>query len=203
MASNENDDIITPENNDEEIEEEDKEEEAPKPEKTPETPEAKRARLKRQLNQHDKKFGFKDEEPAEKAEKPAPKTEKSGDFDYGEKAFLRSALDLKGADELQLAKNWRDRTGDDLDTLASDEIFLARLKSFREAKASTEAVPKGSKRSVQQSKDDVGYWQEKISSGEKSLTDIPDIALRRKVLNARIDQEKTKGQFSDSPLIMN
>lgn len=70
----------------------------------------------------------------------------SGELDYGEKAYLRSALNLKGADELQLANDWKNKYGSRVDEMESDEVFLAKLNNLREARASAAAIPKGTKR---------------------------------------------------------
>jgi hypothetical protein len=137
-------------------------------------------------------------------EKEVPKNNKKPeDLDYGQKAFLRS-WDIKGADEVALVKDWVRRTGEELDSIVEDDIFQSRLAKLREARASTEAVPKGKGRTQQTATvDDVSYWQAKIAAGQATMHDVPDVALRRKVLNARIEQEQRGNRFSDSPIQMN
>lgn len=165
-------------------------------EKPQETSEAKLARLKRQTAQLEKKLGIKNEVKSE-----IKKEQKSDDLDYGEKAFLRS-YEIKGADEIALVKNWVKRTGDELDVVVEDEIFQSKLKSLREAKASADAIPKGKTRTTQQAQNDEQYWTAKIESGQAQLNDIEDVNMRRKVLNRRIEHEKSGNKFSSQPIVI-
>lgn len=188
--------VTTEETTDTETEETaDTQEKAPEAEKPKETPEARVARLRRQLEREEKKLGLSDEKPAHSQEKET----RSGDLDYGEKAFLRS-YDIKGSDELALVKDWQKRTGDSLDTVVEDDIFQAKLSKLREARATVEAVPKGTRRTNAPATDDVSFWNAKIDAGTASLHDITDVNTRRKVLNARIDKEKVGSRFSDNPI---
>lgn len=134
-----------------------------------------------------------------KNEPPASKEQKSDELDYGQKAYLKS-FDIKGADELALVKNWIKRTGDELDVVVEDDIFQAKLTALREARASAEAVPKGTKRSGQAQGNGIDYWSEKYNSGTE-LNDIPD-EFQLKVLNAKIAKEKSAGSnFSATPIV--
>lgn len=171
--------------------------EAPVPEipKVPETPQAKKARLERQLKRVNKELGVDDEPTAPTA--PI----KTSDLDYGQKAYLK-AYGIAGSDELALVKDYAKRTGDDLDTIVSDDIFLAKLGKLREAKAAADAVPKGKGRSQSVTSNDVDYWKGKIEAGQATLNDIPDVKIRRQVLNARIENERTGHQFSDQSVQM-
>lgn len=126
---------------------------------------------------------------------------KSDELDYGQKAFLRS-YDIKGADEINLVKNWQKRTGDELDAIVEDEIFQAKLKSLREVRASNEALPKSNRRGTQPAPNDESYWTSKIESGQATLADIEDIEMRRKVLNKRVAKEKSGNRFSSTPIVM-
>lgn len=145
----------------------------------------------------------KEEKPEEKKSPKAPKKEpeaKSDELDYGEKAFLRS-YDIKGADEIALVKNWVKRTGDPLDVAVEDEIFLAKLKGLRDARASADAIPKGRNRTTQPAQNDEAYWVAKIESGQATLKDIPDVELRRKVLNKRVEEQRSGSKFSSKSVI--
>jgi hypothetical protein len=128
-------------------------------------------------------------------------TKQSSDLDYGQKAYLKT-YGIAGSDELQLVREYQQRTGDPLDALVEDDIFQAKLGKLREARAAAEAVPKSTNRSQSSTHDDVDYWRGKIDAGQASLYDIPDLAVRRKVLDARIEQEKSGSRFSDSPIQM-
>ena len=132
-------------------------------------------------------------------------TEKSGDLDYGQKAFLRS-YDIKGADELALVKNWMNRTGDDLDTMVDDTIFQAKLQGLRDAKRDAKAVadatPKNSRRPSIPTQNDEAYWVAKIASGDAKLIDIEDVILRRKVLNKQVEIQKSGDKFSSNSVVL-
>lgn len=168
----------------------------PPRQKEPETPEARKARLERQLKKVNKELGL-DSEPTAPTEPSKP----SSDLDYGQKAFLNT-YGVKGSDELQLVRDFMKRTGDDLDTIVSDDIFQAKLGKLREAKAAADAVPKSTNRSQPSTHNDVDYWSGKIESGQATLQDIPDVSVRREVLNKRIAHEKTGNQFSDQSVQM-
>lgn len=134
-------------------------------------------------------------ETKETEEAPA----KPNDLDYGQKAYLKS-YDIKGADELALVKNWISRTGDDIDTLVVDDVFHAKLKGLRDARAVADATPKGTKRTAQPVTDTLEYWQGKIESGQAEFKDAPE-DIRRKILNNRVALEKEGNKFSRTPIV--
>jgi hypothetical protein len=181
----------------------DKKEETPEPSAREKELEAEAAKWKRIATRKAKKAGLESSDEEEVDSEPEPAVKKLDDLGYGEKAFLNSRLSVKGADELQLVKDFMKRTGDSLDSLVEDDIFLAKLGKLREAKAAAEAVPKGKGRSSQPASDDVDYWKGKIDSGQATLNDIQNVEVRRKVLNLRIEHEKTGSRFSDNPIQMN
>ena len=172
--------------------EEDTGEEEEKPVKKEFSDEEKLARIERMRAKLLKKTGRDVETP-----KPEEKANKSSDLDYGQKAFLKT-YGIQGSDELALAKTFMARTGDDLDTIVSDDIFLAKLNSLREARASSDAVPKSTRRSSAPVQDDLNVALAKYrSSGE-----LPqERSLREKVLDAQLHHEKVGNSFSDSPII--
>lgn len=167
--------VEAPEETEEETEETTTDAEETPEAKPKETPEAKRARLQRQLKRLNKELGEVDDEPVTKV------TKKSGEFDYGEKAFLK-ASGITGAEELAFAKSWIDRTGDDLDTVVDDEIFQAKLEKLRSNKKSKVAIPPTGKRGTQASSSSVEYWL------AKPFAEVP-ADMKRQVLNARISKE--------------
>lgn len=165
-----------------------------KDEKPIETPEAKAARLLRQTNQARKKLGL---EPLTEG-KPDKKTSKKSDgFDYGEKAFL-IANGIKEADEMELVSEIIKSTGKSLDEVVGSKYFQAELKEMRDDKTTTDAIPKGSKRSNNSSANTVEYW---IAKGELPPKDQRE--LRQKVVNARIKADTNKSQFTDTPVAPN
>ncbi len=157
-----------------------------KEDKPQETLEARRARLQRQLDQVNKKLGVN--EPKETKQKIS----KTLSFDLGEKAFLISN-GVKGQDEFDLAKRIQKETGRDIESLLETNYFQQELKVLRENRTTAEAIPKGSKRPANSSVDSVEYW---VAKGE--LPPPSEIELRRKVVNARITKEKSKGVFYNS-----
>jgi len=141
-------------------------------------------------------------EPSSSTEKVV-ETKKSSEVDFtsGDKALLRS-FDIKGADEIALAKNWMQRYGDEIDVMAENEVFQSKLKSLRESKASIDATPKGTRRGTQTSSNDVQSWVDKINSGQAKSSDIEDVQLRRQVLNKRIEDQRSGSRFSANGIIM-
>lgn len=135
----------------------------------------------------------KSETKPEKAEAQTT-VKKSEDLDYGQKAYLKSMLDIKGADELALVRQWKDRTGDELDSLVEDEIFLAKLGKLREAKATAQAVPSGSKRATVPVKDSVDYHLEKYESGQMKLSEMP-FDMRKQVLEKALAKKTANDKF--------
>lgn len=196
---NENDHVEI-ENNEEELDleldlesEVEPEKEAPK-EKRKFSPEEQLAIHERQAKKIRKELGINPEESRSKSE---DKTSKSSDLDYGQKAFLKT-YGIQGSDELALVKTFATRTGDDLDTIVSDDIFLAKLTNLREARESADAIPKSTRRSSAPVGDDLSVALTKYrTSGE-----LPqDRTLREKVVDAQLVHERTGNAFSDTGII--
>jgi len=160
--------------------------EGKKQDKPVETPAERVARLDGMLRRAKKDAGMLTEEPKQKSSK------KSEGFDYGEKAFL-TANGIKGIEEHEFAQRLQKQTGLDLDTLLEDNYFKTKLTEFRETTATANAIPTGTKRSNNSSVDSVEYW---ISKGELPPKD--QVELRRKVVNARLKKEDSKGVFYNS-----
>lgn len=128
-----------------------------------------------------------------KKEKPSTKSStKSDELDYGQKAFL-ATQGISGSDETEFTKKMLKETGKSLDGLLESTYFQTELKSFREQKATQNAVPNSNNRSSNSAIDTVEYW---IAKGE--LPPKSDVDLRRKVIDARMKSEKTSGQFYNS-----
>ncbi len=114
------------------------------------------------------------------------------DFDYGQKAFLKS-YGIDGADERELVKTFMTRTGEDLDTVINDDILQAKLKSLRDAKVAKEAVPASSGRSAPTQGNKLDYWLAKYQTSG-NLAEVPK-ELQGEVLNARLAAEEKKSMF--------
>jgi len=190
---NENKEVIDPIEHNEEVEidldeiESDEPKEEPKAEVKQERPvetlEAKKARLERQLEQTNKRLGITPEKKESKS---------STTNDLGESAFL-IANGLKESDERTLAKKLAKETGKDLESLLETTYFQTELKNLRETKSTINATPAGGKRSNNSSVDTVEYWIAK-----NDLPPASEVELRRKVVNARMKKEESKGQFYNS-----
>lgn len=145
------------------------------------------------------------ERNAKKAEKEESTTDtkvsdssKPSDLDYGEKAYLRSAIDLKGADELQLAKEFKTKYGMSVEEMESDSLFMSKLSNLRETRESQAAIPKGTKRSGQSGVTDVDIAVAKY----KETGELPsDYDTRLKVINQISDSQKSSGMFSGPSVI--
>ena len=123
------------------------------------------------------------------------KAEKSK-LDFGEKAFLK-AYGIEGEEALDFIASMRERTGDELDILVNDDIVKAKLKAFKDASAAKDAIPSKTNRSNQSdAKENVDYW---IKKGE-----LPkDTELRKKVVNAKLDIEKSANSAPTASVISN
>lgn len=152
-----------------------------------ETPEAKRARLQRQLEQHNKKYPVVEEESTKKS--------KSNDLDYGQKAYL-VANGIKGADETKLVQDIMSNTGKSLDEILESKYFQSELKELREDMASKNAVVTDSKRTNQTTDDSVEYW---LAKGE--LPPESERELRLKVVNARLKKEGSGNAFTSNSVV--
>lgn len=129
-------------------------------------------------------------------EKPQAKEQvKSGELDYGQKAFL-IANGIKGADETALVTKIQSTTGKSLEEILESKYFKADLKDLRDSREVEEALPKGTKRSTQTTKDSIDYWLGKPHS------EVPN-ELKRAVLNKEIEMKKQNAKFSNNPVITN
>lgn len=166
-----------------------------------EAPEAKRARMEGSLKRmaKDLRESGVDVEALLGVKKLEKTSKKSKDFDYGEKAFLNSN-GIKGVEEIGFVRDIMDKTGLSLDEIVTDEYAQSKLKSYREARATAQAIPSGTKRSSGAYKDSVEYHLEKYEAGSMNLMDMP-FDMREKVFKAKMAKEKAKGMFSFKPNI--
>jgi hypothetical protein len=120
---------------------------------------------------------------------------KESGLDRIDRAVLR-AEKITAPEELDLVESIMKETGKSLEDVLETKYFQSELKEMRETKASKDAVPSGTRRSSQSARDTVDYW---VSKGE--LPPIDQVELRRKVVNARMQTEKSKSQFTDNPIV--
>lgn len=136
-------------------------------ERRTETPEAKRARLKRQLEQLDKKHGFKDEA----GDKPQEVKEVGQDERYDRLELKTEGLKDKAEQDIVL--DYMRYKKIDVMTALNSAAVKAELREYRE-KAST---PSPSTRTAAPTKG-VEYWVRQVDAG-KANSDDP--VMRRKV----------------------
>lgn len=162
--------------------------EQPKPAKPKRTPEEELEYFEGRAKRLRKQLGHDEPEP----EKPAPTT-KSDELGFSEKAYLKS-YGISGSDELALVKQWKKRTGEEIDVFIEDDIFTAKLAKLRDARAVQDALPSGSKRVATPAINTVDYW---IAKGEMPPNTPENEQLRYDIVNAKA--KKTKGgQFYNS-----
>jgi hypothetical protein len=128
------DDIITPENNDEKEELDIDIEEDGEPEKKIETPEAKQARLKRMLAQHEKKFNLIDGEPSKK--KPEEKTENKDDNDLSQSDVISLVRANIEDDDIEYVKRYAKLEN----ITVSEALKKPELKSLLSVRVETRAT---------------------------------------------------------------
>lgn len=183
MNENENGEVIVDEaeNNNEKVEE--NTEETPKEEKPKRTPQEEYDYHQGRADRLAKKLGIK----AKEVVKPEVNdSSKPSDLEYGQKAFLKT-YGIQGADELALVKTFQSRTGDDLDTIVADDIFIGKLNALRGARESLNAIPKGKPRSGQTAITDVDLA---VAKFKEDGTLPADFETRNKVVDAITKEEK-------------
>ncbi|MAH46246.1 hypothetical protein CMI37_10475 [Candidatus Pacearchaeota archaeon] len=129
----------------------------------------------------------------EKPEAQTPASEETKGFNYAEKAYLL-AKEIK-ENEFDFVREVMDATGKSLDDVLATGYFQKDLKERRDAAATKEATPSGSKRSGTASRDKVEYW---IKKGVLPPTD--QNKLRREVVKAKIAKAKSGSTFTDNPI---
>lgn len=126
---------------------------------------------------------------AQMSETKGTSKKSDGEMDYGQKAYL-TANGIKGAKEFEFVKNELKSSGQDLDSLLENEYFQNKLEKFRNLAKTADATPTG-KRSSGVATESVEYWM------AKPFEEVPK-DMRAKVVQAKLDKEKNKGQFYNS-----
>lgn len=131
----------------------------------------------------------------DKVEKKVEKVLGEKGLDRLDKAILRVEK-IIAPEEVELVEAMMKESGKDVEGVLASKYFQSELAALREAQATKEATPSGTKRSGQSPRDDVDYW---IAKGELPPADQPD--LRMKVVARKREVLKSKGQFSDNPVV--
>ncbi len=151
-------------------------------EKPKETLEDKETRLERQLNQTRKKMG-----------KDKPKSKQSDEFDYGQYAYLKQA-GIESDEDIAFVKEKMEDSGKTLRDTLKANWFKAELKERKELATTAEAIPKDSN-SKGTAMESVDYWKGKEDS---VIQKNAPKGMLIKVVNARLAEEKSGGQFYNS-----
>lgn len=147
------------------------------------------ARLKRAESKLERdKFKAKVEEKVETV------LEKKG-LDRVDKAILRVEK-ITAEHEIELVQDIMKETGKDLETVLESKYFQHELKALREAQATKDATPTGTKRTGQSPRNEVDYW---VAKGEMPPAD--NFKLRADYVNAKMRQQESKKMFSDDPIV--
>lgn len=126
------------------------------------------------------------------------KAAKSADIDYAQEAYL-VANGIREADERELLNDRVSNTGKSLKDVLENKYFQQDLADLRTAKATKLATPSSSNRSSTSPRDTVDYWKTKIDAGQATLLDIPDIKLRRQIVNSKMSTIKDVNHFTSNP----
>ena len=138
-----------------------------------------------------------------KEEKLTPEASlvKPGELDYGQLAFYNSKSDsvkIEHDEDIEFLKSTIEETGKSQQIILNSKWFASDLKEKQAVRATQDAIPSSTGRSTPSAKDTVDYW---LAKGDLPPTD--QIQLRRDVLNARIEGEKSGDKFTDKPFIGN
>jgi hypothetical protein len=139
----------------------------------------------------DRNKGYIDKVKGRSTKKEESKTDTSGKLDYGMKAFLAATHGIKESSEFEFVEKNLRESGKQLEELLENKYFKAELEDFRAKKKSEEATPSTSGRNGNSAYDSVEYWK------TKDIKDVPP-EKRIEVVNARLQEEKSKGIFYNS-----
>jgi hypothetical protein len=109
--------------------------------------------------------------------------------DYGFKAYL-GLNGIKDSKEVDLVKQYMSETGKTAEQVIASRFFQAELKELQELAKTENATPNG-KKAANTSLDSVEYWM------TKPIEEVPS-DMRIKVINKRLEQDKSKGVFYNS-----
>lgn len=134
---------------------------------------------------------------AEKVEKGVEKKieENKNEPDYAKLAYLETK-GITSDEDIAWAEQQAKDSGKSLRDLFQAKWFTEELKERREVAAAKAAIPSGSKRSVNSTRDTEDYW---IAKGELPPANQPE--LRAKVVAKKIQQAKSASQFTDNPVV--
>lgn len=162
-------------------------------EKREEAPEAKQSRLRRQLQQHEKKHGL---EQAKEEVKETPKESSQPNPDY-DKLFLE-VRQVTEEEDKEFVQAWAKNSGQTLEATLKDESVISKLGAMKAARVVATASAVTSKRSSNSAVDEVQYH---LAKNQQTGEMPKDQELAAKVVNAKMDLEKKAHTFSDEMFV--
>jgi uncharacterized membrane protein YgaE (UPF0421/DUF939 family) len=115
-------------------------------------------------------------------------------LDRMDRAILRVEK-ITSEDEVSLVEDLMKETGKSLEQVLESKFFQHELKELRDARATKEATPSGTKRSGQSPRSEVDYW---LAKGELPPADQPE--LRREYVNKKMAKASNTNRFTDDPV---
>lgn len=138
---------------------------------------------------------LKDAKPAVE-EKPAAQAPKTGELDYGQKAFL-IAQGIKEPAEIELIQSAMKETGQSLEAVIASKFVQGQLTDMREEATAKAATPKTGDKNDTGSRDKVDYW---LKKGGLPPDTPQNRQLRTDIVNARAKAAGSGSMFTDTPV---
>ena len=162
-------------------------------EKREEAPEAKQSRLRRQLQQHEKKFSL--EQPKEEVKEPLKESSQPNpDYD---KLFLE-VRQVTEEEDKEFVQTWAKNSGQTLEATLKDESVISKLAAMKAERVVATASSVTSKRSSNSAPDEVQYH---LAKNEQTGEMPKDQDLAAKVVNAKMAKEEKAHTFSDEMFV--
>ncbi len=120
--------------------------------------------------------------------------EKKNEPDYAKLAYLEQK-GVTSDEDIEWVEQQAKDSGKSLRELFGNKYFQAELKERRDAEATKDAIPSGSKRSTNSTKDSIEYW---IAKGELPK-DNPELA--RKVVAEKRRQMENNDHFAPNAIV--
>ena len=155
-------------------------EETPKPKLTPEQ---EAGIKKRQFTRLAKELGI---ELPKKEDKPQPKNVEKNEFDDTEQLFL-DTRQIPEEDRTYLFEEQK-TTGKSLRQIIGFKYVQEELASRKSGRS----LPDATNRTGQAPKDTLDYWLAKANAGEVALSQVPDVKIRKQIIESRIAADRNR-----------
>lgn len=121
---------------------------------------------------------------------------KSNEPDYAKLAFLKGE-GITHPDDQKLVQDEAARLKMPLTDILAMGHIKSQLETARDQREAQAGMPKGPGRGSGKTQQDVDYWLAKPQKADGTYETPSDIGLAEKVINARMNQEKSSNKFSD------